>query len=192
MMDTEYLKHFEERLQQNLLHVCTVDGVLDGTLLSTEDFDTRWHELAPEYVADAVEQIRDYPTVSVAWAAYLGLGVAFTWDEDWEACMQASYKSYYGEQGFDDMDEHIVHDLLGLPLEGEEAKHLEDIIRRCAQHAVDMIRHEQIEPQSPRAFHVFARACRAMFRIGVAIELKRLGYKFEKVEIERTPGGLLS
>ena len=28
-----------------------------------------------------------------------------------------------------------------------------------------------------------ARACRAMFRIGAAIELKRLGYKFEKVNL---------
>ena len=172
MIDTEYLKHFEERLQQNLLHLCTTDGVLDGTLLATEDLDKRWHDLAPEYVADAVEQIRDYPTV------------------DWEACMQATYKSYYGEQGFDDMDEHIVHDLLGLPLDGVEAKHLESVIRRCAQYAVDAIRHEQIEPQSPRAFHVFARACRTMFRIGAAIELKRLGYKFEKVQIRQVPGGL--
>lgn len=48
-----------------------------------------------------------------------------------------------------------------------------------------MIRHEQIEPQSPMAFHVFARACCTMFRIGAAIELKRLGYKFEKIELGR-------
>ena len=39
MIDTEYLKHFEEKLQQNLLHLCTTDGVLDGTLLATEDLD---------------------------------------------------------------------------------------------------------------------------------------------------------
>lgn len=76
-MDTEYLNRFEERLQQELLRLCTDYHVLDGTLLATEDLDNRWHDLAPEYVADAVEQIRDYPVVSVAWAAYLGLGVAF-------------------------------------------------------------------------------------------------------------------
>lgn len=191
-MDTEYLNRFEERLQQELLRLCTDYHVLDGTLLATEDLDNRWHDLAPEYVADAVEQIRDYPVVSVAWAAYLGLGVAFCWDEDWEASAQATYQSYYGEQGFDDMDEHIVRDLLGLSLDGEEARQLEDIIRRCGQTTVGLIRHEQIEPQSPLAFHVFARACRTMFRIGVAIELKRLGYKFEKVEIGRVPSGMLS
>ena len=192
-IDGEPLTAANRRRWQNAVgYVSQHVFLLDGTLLATEDLDNRWHDLAPEYVADAVEQIRDYPVVSVAWAAYLGLGVAFCWDEDWEASAQATYQSYYGEQGFDDMDEHIVRDLLGLSLDGEEARQLEDIIRRCGQTTVGLIRHEQIEPQSPLAFHVFARACRTMFRIGVAIELKRLGYKFEKVEIGRVPGGMLS
>ena len=42
-------------------------------------------------------------------------------NEDWEYYAQASYQSYYGEQGFDDMDEHIVRDLLQLPLDSKEA-----------------------------------------------------------------------
>ena len=93
-MNTEYLNNFEEKLQQELLHLCTNYGMLDGTLLAADDIDNCWHDLAPEYVADAVGQIRDYPVVSVAWAAYLGLGVAFGWDEDWEYYAQASYQSY--------------------------------------------------------------------------------------------------
>lgn len=184
-MDTEYLNYFEEKLQQELLRLCTGYGVLGSTLLETEDIDARWNDLAPEYMADAVQQIRDYPIVSVAWAAYLGLAVAAEWDDDWGSYAQAPYHSYYGEQAFDEMDEHIVHDFLELPLDGEEAEQLANIIRRCGQTTVGMIRHEQIEPQSPLAFHIFARACRAMFRIGAAIELKRLGYKFEKVELGR-------
>lgn len=179
----EYLDSFEEKLQLEILRLCTNYKFLGGSLLATDDIDNYWEVLAPEYIADAVEQIRDYPTVSVAWAAYLGLGVAYSWDKDWKSCMQTAYQSYYGEKGFDDMDEHIVHNLLGLQLDGKEAKQLESVIRRCAQHTVDAIRHEQIEPQSPRAFHVFARACRVMFLTGAAIELKRLGYKFEKVQI---------
>ena len=71
-MNTEYLNNFEEKLQQELLHLCTNYGMLDSTLLAADDIDNRWHDLAPEYVADAVGQIRDYPVVSVAWAAYLG------------------------------------------------------------------------------------------------------------------------
>ncbi len=181
-MDKEYLDSFENKLQEELLRLCTSYNMLDGKLLATDDIDNQWNVLAPEYMADAVGQINEYPTVSVAWAAYLGLAIAYGWDTDWDFISKAAYQSFYGEQGFDDMDEHIVRDLLGIPLDSEEAQNLESMIRRSAQTAVALIRAEQIEPQSPMAFYVFARAVKVLFRIGVAIELKRLGYKFEKVE----------
>ena len=180
-MNQDYLINFEKKLQNDLLHLCTSYNMLAGTLLESDDIEARWHELAPEYMADAVPQIRDYPTVSVAWAAYLGLAVAHGWDADWEIASKALYKSYYGEQGFDDMDEYIIQHELGLLLDGYEARQLEDIIRRCGEATVAQIRHEHIEPQSPMAFHIFARACKVMFRIGASLELKRLGYKFEKM-----------
>ena len=179
----EYLNSFESKLEQELLRLCTNYNVLEGKLLATEDIDEHWNNLAPEYMADAVEQISEYPTVSVAWAAYLGMAVAYGWDVDWNTISRAGYKSFYGEQGFDDMDEHIVRDILLLPLDSDDARHIEEMIRRCAQTTVDLIRREQIEPQSPTAFHVFARAVKSMYRIGAAIQLKRMGYKFEKVSL---------
>lgn len=178
---TDYLENFERRVEQELLHLCTSANMLNGTLLASDDIDARWQALAPEYMADAVPQVKDYPTVSVAWAAYLGIAVAWGWDTDWAHHQHATYQSYYGKQQFDDMDEHIVYDLLGLLPDGHEARSLESIIRRCGETAVSLIRHEHIEPQSTMAFHVFARACRVMYRIGAALELKRLGYKFEKI-----------
>ena len=75
-MDIGFLNRFEEKMQNELLRLCTSRGMLSGTLLATDDVDDRWNVLAPEYVADAVGQIADYPTVSVAWAGYLGLAVA--------------------------------------------------------------------------------------------------------------------
>ena len=180
---TDYLEKFERRVEEELLRLCTSAGMLNGTLLASEDIDEHWRTLAPEYMADAVPQVKDYPTVSVAWAAYLGMGVAWGWDNDWNLCKQDSYSSYYGKQGFDDMDEHITFDILDLLPDGYETKNIENNIRRCGETAVALIRHEHIEPQSAMAFHVFARACRVMYRIGAAIELKRLGYKFEKVEM---------
>jgi len=182
-MNQEYLRRFENRFRYQLLRICTSEKLLEGTLLSTEDIDLYWNKLAPEYMADAVPQIPDYPTVSVAWAAYLGLAIAYGWDKDWEACSKTPYASYYGEQGFDDMDEHIIQKILGLPIDGHESRTLENVIRRCGEEAVSLIRHEQVEPQSPLAFYVYACACKMMFRIGAAIELKRLGYKFEKVDM---------
>lgn len=182
-IDKAYLDRFENRMQEEMLQISTSKGMLDGTLLSSEDIDGHWTVLAPEYIGDAVVQVQDYPIVSLAWAAYLGMAVAYGWDTDWETWAKKPYQAYYGQEGYDDMDEHIVRDFLGLALDSEEAVHIADVIRSCAQGGISLIRHEGIEPQSPLAFHVFARACRVMFRTGAAIQLKRMGYKLEKVDL---------
>lgn len=185
-MDQIFLDTFELMLEKELLRKCTAHKMLDGTLLETEDLNAHWKLLAPEYMADAVPEIANYPVVSVAWAAYLGMAVACAWDTNWDKFRKAPYQAYYGEQGFDDMDEHIVRDLLGIPLDSQEAKNIESVIRTCGETAVSMIRHEHIEPQSKMAFYIFTRATRCMFRIGAALELKRLNYKFEKMDMPDT------
>jgi len=181
MIDTIFLDKYEDNLTQELLKLCTNYKMLDGTLLSTDDIDDQWKVLAPEYMADAVPQIAQYPTVSVAWAGYLGLAIAQGWDTNWEMCKNCGYKDFYGSRGFDDMDENVLFTVLCLAPESEDARKIEDMMRRCGEKAVSLIRHEQIDPQTAMAFHVFARTCRTMYRIGAAIELRRLGYKFEKV-----------
>ena len=182
MVNKEYLDKFETKLTDELLRLCTTYKALDGTLLATDDIDGKWDLLAPEYIADAVKEINAYPTVSVAWAAYLGMAVAHYWDKDFEEFTAMQYSALYGEQGFDDMDENILQQVLGIALDSADAQSIEGMIRRCAESAVSIIRHEQIEPQSPTAFYVFTRAAKTMFRIGAALHLKRMGYKFEKVQ----------
>lgn len=188
MVNKVYLENFESRVTDELLRLCKQYGVLDGTLLATDDISDRWNEMAPEYMADAVPNIADYPTVAIAWAGYLGMAVACQWDGDWASHKNNEYKSYYGELGFDDMDEHIVRDIIGFHLESQEAKKIEDMMRRLGETALTLIRRERIEPQSPMAFHVYARVVKVMFKIGAAIELKRLGYKFEQVNLPNMGG----
>ena len=183
--DKEYLKKFEDKVQEEMLRLCTSYGFLDGQMLGSEDIDNHWNNLAPEYVADAVPEIQDYPVVSLAWAFYLGMAVAYGWDADWEKCVSEPYSSYHGAEGFDDMDEHIVRDILRIPLDSRTAKDFEMMARRCGQTTLSLIRNEQIEPSTPMAFHVYARAIKVMYHIGAAIQLKRMGYKFEKVNAPR-------
>ena len=188
MVNKVYLENFESRMMNELLKLCSQYKVLDGTLLSTEDIDARWHDIAPEYVADAVPNIADYPTVAIAWAGYVGMAVAHLWDGDWAAHCKDEYKSLYGTAGFDDMDENIVQNVIGFHLESKEAKGIEEMMRRLGEAALTLIRRENIEPQSPMAFHAYARAIKVMYRIGAAIELKRLGYKFEQVNLPNLGG----
>ena len=183
MEQAEYFDTFENNLLKELLRLCSSHKMLEGTLLSSEDIDERWKEYAPEYMADAVPQVNAFPAAAIAWAGYVGMAVAHRWDEDWTTYATEPYAKLHGAEGFDDMDEHIVRDLLRLPLDSRTAKELEATIRSCGEKAVDLIRFEQVPPQSELAFHVFARACKSMFRIGAAIQLKRMGYNFEKVKM---------
>lgn len=183
-IDTEYFDKFETTLRTELLRLCTDRGALDGRLLESDDITEYYSRIEANYLADAVQEIIQYPTVSVGWAAYVGIGVAVRWDTDWATYARAPYKSLYGSQGFDNMDDHIVRDLLGLKLDSEEARRLVSLIQSCAQQAVGAIRREQFEPQSPMAYHAFIRACRAMYGIGAAIALRRLGYKLEALPVE--------
>lgn len=178
----DYLDRFEEKARKALLKLCTDYHTLNGKLLESQDITDYWHSIEANYMADAVPQIAEYPTVSVAWATYLGMAVAKLWDEDWIENCNTKYEQFYGDQGFDNMDDHILQDILNLPLDSDEAKATVSMVQSLAYEAISLIRHEHIEPQSKMAFYAFSRMCNAMFSIGAAIQLQKLGYKFEKIQ----------
>ena len=185
MEDNRYFDTYENNLLQEMLRVCTSLGMLDGELLNSEDIDQKWKEWAPEYIAEALPEVNSYPEFAIACAGYAGMAVAQWWDQDWGRHHSESYESQHGPRGFDDMDEHIVQKILGLSLDSTDAKQIVNILLCCAQKGVDFIRHEQIEAQTVKAFHIFARTVKVMFRIGAALQLRRLGYKFHKVDLNR-------
>lgn len=177
MDNTAYFDNFEKILQDGLLKVCDGNGLLAGEVLESPDVSDKWEEYIKDYVADAVENFNDYPQTAIAWAGFLGMGVAHYWDKGWKKHEKDSYKDYYGERGFDDMDEHILRDILGLSLACDEAKKISDTLSSCALATLGLIRHEGIEAQTNNGFYILVRAYTVLFRIGAAIELKRLGYK---------------
>ena len=178
-----YLDSFERRVNEELVRLFGAYKKVDGMLPSSQDVDARWKALAPEYMADAVPQINEYPIVSIAWAGYLGMAVANDWDTNWEAYNNRPYKEYYGAEGFDDMDENIVEKILGLSLDSQEAKEIEAMMRRLSQQALSLIRRENIEPQSRIAFYIYSKVVAILFRLGASMELLRLGYVCQKVNL---------
>lgn len=192
MDDEKYLSEFEIKLQTELMKRAFQMKAIDDTLLQNDDIESKFHELAPGYFGDAVKEVSEYPEVSIAWAGYLGMGVAKLWDEDFCRFQKASYSDFLGGRGFDDMDEHIVLDILGHPLNSKEALSRADILSRLASSAISFIRHEGVEPQSPRAYYIYARAVQVVYRIGASIQLHSLGYRYQKVEFPGMGGNLKS
>lgn len=182
-IDKKYYDEFEQGLLRDMLRLCTAAGFLDGKLLQSEDIDEKWKDFAPEYLADAMGQMNEYPEVAFGWAGYIGMAVAEWWDKDWTGHSRERYSSLYGKRGFDDMDDHIVEDILGYAHGSLETKAIAGVMFSCARMAMDRIRHEQVESQTEKAFHVIARSMRTMFRIGASIRLAKLGYSLQKVNL---------
>ena len=182
MEEEDYLNQYAQRLQDSLVHLCTTREMMGGLLLENDDIESKFtEELARPYLTDAIREYREYPEAAVAWAGYLGMAVAKLWDADWQAYQQVSYADLQGPRGFDDMDERITAQVLGYALDSEPARRIADLLSACAVEALAMIRHEHIEPASPRAYYVFARTVQVLYRIGASIELFLLGYKLERL-----------
>ena len=183
MMDeSEYLSAYEQRLQDSLVRLCTAHGMMDGQLLENDDIDFKFTDtLAKPYLTDAVREYRQYPEAALAWAGYLGMAIAKFWDVDWQTYQQVSYADLQGPHGFDDMDERITAQVLGYELYSEQARRIADMLSACATEALSTLRHEHIEPQSPRAYYSFARTVQVLYRIGASIELFLLGYRLERL-----------
>lgn len=175
MEDIQFLDSFEKTLQDGLLRLCKGYGHLEGGLLESPDLEQVWDSFIKDYIADAVENFNSWPDASLAWAAYLGMGVANNWDRNWERHCSDPYTSYYGSKGWDDMDEHIVFDQLGL--DKSQADALSQLLLSCSQACLALIRHENIEPQTSTGFYCLARAYSVFFRIGASLELERLAYR---------------
>ena len=182
----EVLNRYEEQLRKTIVERLTERKLLEGRLLEVEELNEKWRAAAPSYMADAVPEIAKYPLVAIAWAMYEGMGAAVLWDKEWNRYQDEEdfHKMFTAPRGFDEMDEYITEVLLCLPLGSEGANKLEDLIRSTAERALSLIRKEQVEAQSVMAFHVFARTTKVMFDAGVAVQLRRMGYNYVKVNAD--------
>jgi len=174
-MDNHAFDLFEQTLRDGLLKLCR--GSLDcgSKLLDTPDISGKWADYAHDYIADAIENFNEYPEAAIAWAAFLGMGVANAWDKDWQSAKDLPYSSYYGSRGWDDMDEHILGDVLRL--QPDYAKKLSDALDSCALATLGLLRHEGIETYTADGYHCLVRSFEVMYQIGASLELERLGYK---------------
>ena len=171
------IEKYREDLTQHLIEVSTGNGYLKGTLLNSPDIDQAWMRYAPSFFGDAVREFNKYPEFCLGCAGYLGMAVAYYWDKDWAKHGEEPYASFQGKRGFDDMDDHITDDIL------RDRKHSVPAMQSTAASAYHFLMRESPEPGTAEAYRMFLATVEVMFKMGAAIELCRLGYKFEKVNL---------
>ena len=184
MEQQEYLQNFEKGLAEQLTKYLSDKRLIGGYTFEVEELAEMWHRCAPDYMADAVPQIADYPLAAIAWAAYFGAGAAVLWDKQKIAENENTYLRLRDARGFDEMDEYVAYLMLDAGIKQDEIDRVEEALRGAAISAETAIRKEGIEPQSVMAFHVFARVVKIFFVLGMSVALHLMGYKYEKVKVE--------
>ncbi len=185
------LEALTRKMQRELISIASQRGLLAGELYIVDELMAKWKTSAPEYMANAVPEIKDYPTVAIAWACYYGMGAAAMWDIAWEEAkgIKDLYVYMRSKRGFDEMDEYIMEELMLLkedsddPEIAQKAKLMTSTIQDFATLALTMIRKEGLEAQSAEAFYMFAEVVKLFFSVGVSLELFRRGYKYHKMNL---------
>lgn len=184
MKDRAYYKQFEETLVEELLSSCGDYPKSTDTnapfIITVDEINAVWDKVAPEFMVDAVKNVNQYPKYTFAVPGFFGVALTKLWDECWADNSEITYSELCGPEMFDNADEYILQHFLEMQLNTEESEKLSDQMRTFAQHAMDKIRHEDVEPQTTQAYYVLAHSARAVFRASVALELSKRGYKYHK------------
>ncbi len=172
---------FEKIFQKDLkLYLRSLD-LVDEHLPEAPDIEGLWSKIGESYLPDAMREFAKYPTVSLGWIMFVGMAIAKYWDSDWElySKLEDPYKHLRDCQDFDHMDDYICEKV--LLLDKEAHKKLSHVVAECASRTYSLLIHQGIEPGTETAFRGFIAALHQMYLMGMAIELKTLGYHMTKI-----------
>lgn len=171
----------EEKMHLDLHRYLTAAGKTDTILPECPDLEDWWPQLLAAYLPDGIREYADYPVVSLGWIMFVGMAMARYWDTDWEKYRNdgaaATYVALRDADGFDNMDDHIL--LQVLHLDASEAQQTSRIAGECAARMHHTLLTAGIEPGTPEAFSAYTSALHQLYLMGIAIELKSLGYHMQ-------------
>lgn len=168
--------NFEEIFKRDLhQYLCSIDRV-DEHLPEAPDLEELWAKIGESYLPDAMKEFTKYPTVSLGWIMFVGLAMAKYWDVDWElySKVENHYEYLKNSIDFDHMDDYICEKI--LLLDEESHQKMNHVVSECASRTLNQLAHMGIEPGTETAFRAFIAALHQMYLMGIAVELKALGY----------------
>ncbi len=155
--------------------------LVDQRLPECPDVEQKWEETAMAYLPDGIMEFNEFPTASLGWMMFVGMAIAHMWDTDWQRYGGCSdlYQQLRDACGYDCLDDHVMEDVLQLDEQGCDK--LSRIVAECAGRTMAALRHSQAEPGSQEAFKAYVACLKQLYLMGMAMELKRLGYRMCKL-----------
>lgn len=155
--------------------------LVDLRLPECPDVEQKWDETAMAYLPDGIREFNEFPMASLGWMMFVGMAISHMWDVDWQHYGGCSdlYQQLRDARGYDSLDDHVMEDVLQLD---EQARgKLSGIVAECAGRALSALSHCQAEPGSQEAFKAYVACLKQLYLMGMAMELKRLGYRMCKL-----------
>ena len=171
----------EQELRKDLHQFLLSMKEVDERMPECPDVEEKWEEIAKAYVPDGIREFQDYPSASLGWMMYIGMAVAKMWDTEWEiySKIEDLYAYMRDKRGYDSMDEYIREEV--LLLQGIDYTVLEKVVGECASRVYNALMHQRLEPGTKEAFNGYVACLHHLYLMGVAMQLKRMGYHMTKM-----------
>ena len=174
--------NFEELFRNDLHKYLLSVGRVDERLPEAPDLEQLWPGLGQSYVADGIREYNTgYPVVALGWMMFLGMALEKYWDVEWETYSKVpDFYVYLRDRiDYDHMDDYIMDKVLCLG--AEEKVKLNDVVAESASRTYSNICHMHLEEGTANAYRAFVAALHQLYLMGIAVELKSLGYHMTKL-----------
>jgi hypothetical protein len=171
------MENFASTLLNDLHRYLVGRGAVDERLPECPDVEAKWIPIAEAYLPDGAREFNLYPVASLGWMMFIGMAIAKYWDTDWEkyAAIDDLYTPMRDKRGFDNLDEYILDEVLDL--HGDDAEALQELVGDCAERAKRALFSQDIEPGTADAFKGYVSCLQCMYQLGMAAQLKAMGYR---------------
>jgi hypothetical protein len=154
---------------------------VDERLPECPDVEEKWPGIAESYLPDGAREFANYPVASLGWMMFIAMAVAKFWDMDWATYDKIDdlYLYLRDKRGFDNLDEYILDEVLGL--HGDDAEAMQNLVGDCAERVKRALFQQDIEPGTVEAFKGYVACLQCMYQMGMAVQLKAMGYHMTKL-----------
>ena len=182
MSNIKYDNPVEQEFHDDLYGYLRTLDLVDERMPEAPDLDDLWFKIGQSYMADGIREYNTgYPSVALGWMMFIGMAVAKYWDVEWEVYGKVPdlYVYLRDRIDFDHMDDYILDKVLCL--DADSRKKMNDAVAESASRTYNMMSHMCLEPGTAAAMRAFTAALHQMYVMGVAVELKALGYHMTKL-----------
>ena len=175
-------QNFEQIFHDDLYGYLKSMDMVDERLPEAPDLEELWPQLGQSYISDGIREYNTgYPSVALGWMMFVGMAVDKYWDVEWEIYSKVDdlYLYLRDRIDYDHMDDYILDKVLCL--DAESRAKVNDVVAESASRTYSKISHMHLEEGTADAYRAFVAALHQMYLMGIAVELKLLGYHMTKV-----------